>query len=154
MAMNRFYALAAAALVLLAVFGAGCRSFSGVRTPERKIAGEIEIGPEWREITVDPPLAVNEEIQFVGLQIEDLKERTGADRLRLVRRDGKELQIDAELIDQAGNPTALFPIGIGRLVEFGTGNRLPAQAAYGKIRIRSSEKISVKEIVWGDSSSW
>ena len=156
--MNKAFTIKAVVLVLLCLFvsfmSLGCRFFSNSSPKAKKIAGEVEITPEWKEIVPAAPLETNEEIQFVGLKLENIKSRSETDRYKLLKNDGGLLQVDVELIDKAGNSLKLFPIGVAEFVEFGTGNILPKDASYQKIRIRSDEKILVKEIIWGDSSAW
>lgn len=155
-------ALLGAATALLEV---GCKNFvaDNLNTKQmsnlRKISGDVRLGGGWIEITPQPPLEVREKIQFVGLKLENVKGITGDNNQKILLKDGSQLSVDVEIVDEKGNITVLYPNGKAEFVEFGkrTKNREnPEEALFSedeiftKVRIRCDKPIAVKEIVWID----
>jgi hypothetical protein len=148
-------------LLLAALLSVGCKIFfSKQETPKlRKVAERVELGPNWLEIIPQPPLAATAKIQYIGLKAENIKGWADETKQKLVLADGKQINIEVELIDEKDNSTFLFPNGLGEFVEFGkrAQNRENTEEAYfeigtkfKKIRLRSNVPISAGEIIWAE----
>jgi hypothetical protein len=154
-------------LVLTAIVFLGYRLFSNKIPKARQFAEKIELDSTWKEINVNPPLEAKTEIQVVGLKIENVKGRVSNGTEKLLLQDGSEILIEVQLIDENNQSFDLYPVGIGKYVEFGlkakgqnkngkavgeTAFRLGSQ--FPKIKIRSDKKVFVETAVWDDYTSW
>jgi len=138
--------------------------FSDLTKSEQEISGVVELSPEWKEFKPDPPLKSKRRIQYVGLELDNIKGWNERDRRKLII-DGKDVLIEIELFDEHGNKHALVPNRIGKRVEFGKPKEdisnqpsdapdFPSDREYTKISIRSEPSVKCRQIIWGTYTPW
>jgi hypothetical protein len=160
------------ALLLVAGY-AGYKLLSGGRTvfnelpDKREIHGAIELGTEWVEINPKPPMESSQQVQYVGLKLDNVKDWDEKDKKKLLLTDGSVLSIEVELSDERGNKYSLVPNRIGKYVEFGKDKSdiplsappsnepdFPQDRVYTKVRIRSERPVKCEQVIWGVYTSW
>jgi hypothetical protein len=147
-------------LVSASLFGAGCKTFFSEATPPAiiKIAGDVRLNQNWREIALPAPLEARAKIHLIALKLPGAKGWADENKRKIRLADEGEATIEVELIDEKGIATPLFPNGFGNgFVEFGkrAENKEKPEESYfqagqkfSRIRLRTDRTVTAEEIVW------
>jgi hypothetical protein len=146
---------------MLLLFGIGCQSL--FKEPKggsvQKISNKINLGSDWVEFSPQPPIEATKSLCYIGLKISNVKGWGDANNETIALTDGSQLKIEIELINEKGQSTFLFPVGLAEFVEFGkrAKNRDNIQDAYfikgekfSKIRIKANQSLIVDEVIWSE----
>lgn len=164
------------ALFALAFLVGGCRNVyqSGfVQIPRQSIAGETEIGGEWREFAAPAPLVPYGSSQSVVLGFTEYDRQNFSDGRTgetLNLADGRKTRIEAFVYDEKGEVYELQITGIGgagggvwlsrKFVKKDGGSAsemtapdFPADRNYTKLKIRSEIPLKCSRIEWVGTNS-
>ena len=146
-------------LILIAIFGVGCKTFFSNPKPleKIKIADSVQLNQNWLELKLEKPLEVTDKHQIVGLKINNVKKWANDKQTKLLLADESQLLIEIELIDENENSTFLSPNGFTDYIEFGKRTKdfdnvenanFIIGTKFQKIRLRSDKNIVIEEIIW------
>jgi hypothetical protein len=123
----------------------------------RELSGPVALGPEWLELSPEPPLEITTgRAEYVGLELEGVERWDDQDGRRLKRKDSSVVSVQVAVVDEHGRTHALEPNAIGAVVQFGLprsakGAEPPAGRRYSKVRIRSEPPLACRRVVWAVS---
>lgn len=144
--------------MLIGMLGAGCGVIFSDRkpTPKLKIALNKRLHSEWTVLVPDPPLTTTADIHLIGLKLKGVQGWADEDHKIIRLKDGSDIQIEVDMVDDKGISTRLYPNGIGEYLEFGKRSEIKGARGpdfqpgetFNKIMFRSSKPIDVEEVVW------
>jgi hypothetical protein len=128
-----------------------------------KVSGPVVLGTEWIEITPPSPLVSEQVIQELhlrfppGHEVDAASGKSDLATSAVQFVDGKRITFEGTLFDDKGKP---FELGIGALDQGlylstkgplpipSKGPIFPQDRVYPKLRLRTSEPVSVTSIDW------
>ena len=124
---------------------------------DQELAGPTITSTQWLEITPKSPLKVTRQRYLVTLDLDKSisTERNGAG---LILPDGSIVRPQVELVSEDGmtyelNQPSLFTSATETLAYF-TGEALPKDKKYVRVRIRTDKPMRCKRIFWRNYNSW
>ena len=125
---------------------------------DQELAGPITTTSEWLEIAPKSPLRVERQRQMIALDLDksihDQREGSG-----LVLPDGSIVRPQVELVGSDGktyelNMPSFFLADTGETLAYFSGEKLPEDKTYIKVRIRSERPVSCNRIFWRNYNTW
>jgi hypothetical protein len=124
---------------------------------DQELAGPTITSPQWLEITPESPLKITRRRHLVALDL-DKSISTDQNGAGLILRDGSIVRPQVELVSEDGttyelNQPSLFTSNTETLAYF-TGEELPKDKTYVRVRIRTDKPVRCKRIFWRNYNSW
>lgn len=124
---------------------------------DEELAGPTITSTEWLEITPESPLKITRQRHLVALDL-DKSIRTEQNGAGLILRDGSIVRPQVELVSEDGtiyelNRPSLYESATETLAYF-TGEDLPKDKTYVRVRIRSDKPVRCKRIFWRNYNPW
>ena len=125
---------------------------------DQELAGPTTINAQWLEITPKSPLRITRQRHLVALEL-DKSIRTGAGDARLILPDGSIVRPQVELVSDDGktyelNQPSLFAANTGETLAYFSGDDLPREKAYVRVRIRSDKPVRCNRMFWRNYNLW
>ena len=156
-------------LILLILAGLGATAFLVIPITSRlyrwhnpyldqELAGPTTTASQWLEIVPESPLRVERQRHLIALDL-DKSIHTEQGGSLLVLPDGSIVRPQVELVGKDGktyelNVPSLFLTNTGELLAYFSGDDLPNDKTYIKVRIRSDRPVPCNRIFWRNYNTW
>lgn len=127
------------------------------RTIDQTIATDLAISADWQELTPNPPLSVNRQIQELNLTIEGFRhDRSAGLPFTIKLPNGTVVNPEIEIYDDKGNRYELKHVGFVMKytddIVFQPLADLPDNRTYPMLRVRSDIPFMVSRMYWRNSN--
>jgi len=125
---------------------------------DQELAGPTTTTSQWLEIVPKSPLRVERQRHMIALDL-DQSIRTEREGSGLVLTDGYIVRPQVELVGKDGktyelNVPSLFLTNTGETLAYFSGDDLPTDKTYIKVRIRSDRPVRCNRIFWRNYNPW
>jgi hypothetical protein len=125
---------------------------------DQELAGPTTTTSQWLEIVPKSPLRVERQRHMIALDL-DKSISTEREGSRLVLPDGSIVRPQVELVGNDGKTyelkvPSLFLSNTGEILAYFSGDDLPKDKTYIKVRIRSDRPVRCNRIFWRNYNLW
>jgi hypothetical protein len=122
--------------------------------PDRPIAENISVTPEWSELHLEQPLTFKYRSQTLKLRIKDFELDRRSNIKEITLPDGRLIHPDIEIVDDGGNAVTMDHAGYTLKyfdgVDFRPSDSVQPSRNYKVIRIRSDVPFYCEGLYWVD----
>lgn len=116
---------------------------------DKPLSSSCVLSTEWKDIDVDGKLTIERDAQMLSTKFVDTFKINLENDGGIVNSDGDPIEIEAELIDSAGNRFALPFSGArgNHIAKYRSEDDLP-HVAFKTLRLKANSAIDAAEIMW------